>query len=338
MSSTARNTAVGLTVLVAAVVFGWMLLRFGRKSVEVFSKPQMAIHLKADRADGLAEGSAISYLGVTVGRVTSLYLDTSPSHQGVTMEAMVDTVPGIPDNVVGHVRPQSYISSGATVSLETDGPPSMTMLKPDATVPTEYVGNVLFPKEFLDAAHEAQQFIAEVSNSHLVEHLDVTVRTTTDELTKAGVAIDSIQQVVGNPKLQSDLVDAVDSIRQSADSARRITANLDAFTGKQLPQLSDHLNQTLASADTTIKTTNDSVSQITRQVDDRMEQINKLLDQTTQIAAKVNAGQGTAGALVNDPKLYDNLVESTKQLDATITDLKRLIEQWEQEGVTLKVK
>jgi hypothetical protein len=40
---------------------------------------------------------------------------------------------------------------------------------------------------------------------------------------------------------------------------------------------------------------------------------------------------------VNDPKLYQGLVDVTQQLNLTVTDLRRLVQQWEQEGVSLKL-
>jgi len=42
--------------------------------------------------------------------------------------------------------------------------------------------------------------------------------------------------------------------------------------------------------------------------------------------------------LVNDPRLYESLADTTRQLNATVSDLRRLLEQWEQEGVTMKLK
>ena len=42
--------------------------------------------------------------------------------------------------------------------------------------------------------------------------------------------------------------------------------------------------------------------------------------------------------VVNDPKLYESLVDSAKELNATISDFKRLVEQWEQEGISFKLK
>ena len=62
------------------------------------------------------------------------------------------------------------------------------------------------------------------------------------------------------------------------------------------------------------------------------------MDQFQSIAEKVEKGQGTAGALVNDPKLYESLVDTSRELNLTIKDLQRLVQQWEQEGVTLKLK
>ena len=49
-------------------------------------------------------------------------------------------------------------------------------------------------------------------------------------------------------------------------------------------------------------------------------------------------GTSSIGLLVNDPKLYESLVDTSRELNATITDLKRLVEQWEQEGVALKLR
>jgi hypothetical protein len=55
------------------------------------------------------------------------------------------------------------------------------------------------------------------------------------------------------------------------------------------------------------------------------------------MARKVEQGKGTAGMMVNDPRLYESMVDSAKQLNATLSDLNRLVQQWEQEGVTLRL-
>ena len=56
------------------------------------------------------------------------------------------------------------------------------------------------------------------------------------------------------------------------------------------------------------------------------------------LTIRTDKGEGTIGKLVNDPKLYQNLLETTDQLSVSAKDLRRLFEQWEQEGVSLKLK
>ena len=79
------------------------------------------------------------------------------------------------------------------------------------------------------------------------------------------------------------------------------------------------------------------IDQIGAQLGDRLAQMSTLLSTFQSVANKINQGQGTAGQLVNDPKLYEGLVETTRQLNATIADLQRLVQQWEEEGVSVRV-
>lgn len=71
---------------------------------------------------------------------------------------------------------------------------------------------------------------------------------------------------------------------------------------------------------------------------DRLTQVGLMLDTVNSVTKKLDQGKGTAGMFVNDPKLYEALVDSARQLNLTLADLKRLVEQWEQEGLTLKMK
>ena len=70
---------------------------------------------------------------------------------------------------------------------------------------------------------------------------------------------------------------------------------------------------------------------------DRLLQVSKLLTQFQSIAGKIDEGKGTAGKLVNDEKLYENLVNTSRELNLTITDLKLLVKQWTDEGVYIKL-
>jgi phospholipid/cholesterol/gamma-HCH transport system substrate-binding protein len=50
--------------------------------------------------------------------------------------------------------------------------------------------------------------------------------------------------------------------------------------------------------------------------------LNKTLENTNSIMTKVDSGNGTASQLINDPQLYQNLVDATEQLNLILLDLK----------------
>src|ERR1700742_1038046 len=121
MSQSRRNIVVGLTVLGGLLALGWMMLRYGSAPVTIFrSTPQLQVHFIGDRADGLAEGSQVTYRGVAVGSI--LHLRRDANQRDVIIDAQVDATPPLPGNVQGLVRTQSLISGQAALSLELTGP------------------------------------------------------------------------------------------------------------------------------------------------------------------------------------------------------------------------
>src|SRR5205823_14876355 len=102
MSAFKKNLMVGITVLIALILLGWMLLRFSDAPFRLFAKPQMPILVEAPSAEGVSEGTSIYYLGVSVGRVTKIEIDRSKDLRSVVMEGLVD--PPIPANVEGRIR------------------------------------------------------------------------------------------------------------------------------------------------------------------------------------------------------------------------------------------
>src|SRR2546423_3958338 len=112
MTAFKKNLMVGITVLVALILLGWMLLRFSDAPFRLFAKAQMPISLEAPSAEGVSEGTNIYYLGVSVGRVTKI--ERSDDLKSVVMEGLVD--PPIPANVEGRIRTQLF-GGGAAISL-----------------------------------------------------------------------------------------------------------------------------------------------------------------------------------------------------------------------------
>ena len=55
------------------------------------------------------------------------------------------------------------------------------------------------------------------------------------------------------------------------------------------------------------------------------------------VAGGADSAAGSAASFVNDPRLYESLVDTSRELNETVKTFKRLADQWEHEGVSLKL-
>ena len=67
------------------------------------------------------------------------------------------------------------------------------------------------------------------------------------------------------------------------------------------------------------------------------EQLNDTISEIRQIAQKINAGTGTAGKLVNDGRLYENLLENTEQLEILLQNITDFIAEYRAKGVKINL-
>ena len=322
MTAKTRNVVVGLTVLGGLVILATLLLLFGGTSIKLFRPGhQVRIHLTGDRADGLAEGAQVTYLGQSVGRVTRVRRDVD--NLSINIDAEVDDTPPLPGNVEGAIKVLNPIAGSAVLSLElVGGPPGGPPPRPTGTLldnqhmVARYVGSELIPPDILRLADQ-------LNDAHFVANLNDRVR-------ESGEVLRGLRDYVDDAKTKADVKAAVDNFRHVSEVASAASDHIGRF--------SDGLDQVQANVNTTVTTTRAEIERVSRQIDDRMLQVSKLLDSAQAVSAKVDKGQGTASLLLNDPKLYQSLVDNSRELNVTIADLKRLVEQWEQEGVSFKLK
>jgi phospholipid/cholesterol/gamma-HCH transport system substrate-binding protein len=183
----------------------------------------------------------------------------------------------------------------------------------------------------------------EFRESGVLKHLDEAIVNISQQASRAGDVMESVNKLVGDEAMTRDLRLSMQQVREATATANAIAKDLQKFsgtlerTGTNLDRLTSEATETVRDARGMVKTTQGNIDQITRQISDRLTQVSVLLDTTHSVARKLDQGKGSAGLLVNDPKLYEALVDSAKQHNVTLTDLQRLVEQWEQEGITFRV-
>jgi phospholipid/cholesterol/gamma-HCH transport system substrate-binding protein len=344
MSPYKKNILVGLTVLVALILLGWMILRFSDAPFAIFKQEQMPVHFVATAAEGIGEGSPISYRGVVVGRVSQVRLNDD--NLTVRIDALMDTKPQLPANVQGLIRSQ-LIGGGASIYLvlapvrnpasAATNPvtqPSETQpvgtLEPGQEIHARFVGIDILPPEFtslatdLKATSEELRLIGqEVRQSNMIPKLADTVTSLKATVERAGNTIDSVQSLVTDEQMRADLRQTMANFRATSDSAGRIAANLEKITAK---------------VDTRVDQIGESADARLTQLGSQLEQVANILRSFESAAAKLDQGKGSAAMLLNDPRLYENLYDTSRQLSETIATFRRLVEQWEQEGLHFKLK
>src|SRR5882672_1649852 len=289
MSAFKKNLMVGITVLIALILLGWMILRFSDAPFRLFAKAQMPIKIEAPSAEGVSEGTSIYYLGVSVGRVTKI--DRSDDLRSVVMEGLVD--PPIPANVEGRIRTQLF-GGGAAISLilvpytideiaagTTQPSTSMIVsaqaveprgkLKPNSRVRAVFLGIDILPKEFTELSQELRQTSEQFRESQLVPRLAGAVDTFKMNIDKAGNLIDSMNRLVGDEKARKDITTAIENFRITSDKATSIAQKLEALSIKA----DARLDEVAGNTNKLLNTANGRVDEIGKLMGDRLVQIAK---------------------------------------------------------------
>lgn len=315
-------------MLIALGMLGWMILRFGGQIAQPFAGEMIKIRFVSDRADGVSDGSGVYYRGVNVGRVVKVTRD--PNLTDIWIDAEVETQPPLPGGVTAVIKQSSLLGSGSRIELLIPPDLSNGNLQAGAEIRAEFVGLQFFPEEIKNLSLEVAAAAKQFREANVVGNLNARLNEVGDVLIETRKTLENANKIVADDKVRADIMTAIENIKTSSENVRSVTERADKIAAK--------MESAVDNIDQTSKTANTELTDIAKLTKTRLEELASIVQQANEITAKINKGDGTAAKLVNDPKLYEGLVDTTRDLNATVKDLQRLVQQWEQEGVTLKLK
>src|SRR5688572_6593855 len=113
MSPYRRNVIVGAVVLVGLGMLAWMILQFANKAANFFLTSGTNITLRTSHAQGVGDGSPVTYKGVYVGRVTGVHrvarTTADRDTEDVIIDAIIETSPPLPAYLRGKIRQTSLL-------------------------------------------------------------------------------------------------------------------------------------------------------------------------------------------------------------------------------------
>jgi len=157
--------------------------------------------------------------------------------------------------------------------------------------------------------------------------------------------------VLGDPKNQANIKTSLANLAKATAKATEAMDALKSFA-TEASKTAAETRRTIADARKTVATAGQTatrfsrlaenadrrVEELTAKLIEDAEKLSTLLTAVNKMTRKVESGEGTAGRLINDPKLYNSLLEASDQLTELTKEFRRLLEHWKKHGVPIKLK
>lgn len=355
MTERRRNIAVGLTMLVALGGLAFMILLFGE--LPAFVRRGYPLTLEFPTTGGMQVGANVHLNGKPVGRVDDIHLKPDP-RDGVIFECTIERDVQIPGDVNAYIFGRGLMGGGF-LELKSDGQPPGSLrgiewLPRDGSVVVagQQKGGLL-PDQIISRFDEIAEGFTALKGladnlNRLVEPMVATQPATGPAATqpRTGLAgtLDRLDQalaglnaIVGDKENQENIHVMLANLRKASESGAKAM--------DELTQVAAHARESFKKIDASTESIKATADTARQRVDDvaaelivEADKLGTLLTTLNQSAAKIEQGQGTLGKLINDPALYNDLVDATRQLQHTLEDLSKAIERWKAEGIPLKIR
>jgi phospholipid/cholesterol/gamma-HCH transport system substrate-binding protein len=298
--------AVGVFVIVAVIAFFWMIFKFGDLPVFVSEIRSYEIKIQFPTAPGVQKDTPVRFCGYQIGTVTdvkppNILQDRNTKqwyHQTLVIISIENQFKDIPDIVEAKLMTRGLGSSYIELSI-----PPVDVREGKFLVEGSLLqGSSGVTSEFFPA--ETQKKLDE-----LIMGISAFVKNSNDVIGDAN----------NKANLKAALANLADASQEAGDAIRQLKEA--AATGKTMLQNADTRTAQLT---TSLVTTSDKLSEVMTNLD--------------SLLTKINDGEGTAGKLVNDGRLYEQLLEDSKQLHLVLQDMKTFVTESKEKGISIKLK
>jgi phospholipid/cholesterol/gamma-HCH transport system substrate-binding protein len=303
MKEHTRNVMVGVTVIVAFGLLAAMILIFA--GLPGMLQGGYEIKMRFPATADAHEGDPVHLAGIVIGSVTHIGFTDGDARKGVTFTARIDADKKIPGNANAYIFAKG-IAGGAYVELKADGEERPTRFLPAGTIIDGTLKTSMLPDELQDGLKGI---------SKLAKNLN-------DLLAPA--------QPASQPASQA-----------ATQGARTRPATPQGLKGTvaKLNRTLDALNEVLSKENrANLAASLNNVNDLTRNLLTTAEKLSSALDSVNRTVTKIESGKGSAGKLINDPELYNNLLEASQQLSQALKEFRQLLSHWKEKGVGIKLK
>ena len=306
MREATRNIIVGLTAIAGLVVLGYLILAYGDAPGWITPNYPLVIHFKD--ASGIATGTRVKLNGIDIGFVTEVTLK-EPSYLGVTVNCAIYEEFDIPTSAVPTSK-AGLLGGAAQLNLKTFAPPEgvqETFLPRDGTAKLDGKTSDL-----------ADEFTSAIGR--LESQIDPILRNVRELLEPLDLAKVDSGQIPGNLRTAIQRLDS--RLAELQESIASFNALVDEATRNQVKGV--------------ISDTRETIGVLKERFVQISDDLSRSLASINEILADIKKGEGTAGKLLKDPKLYDSLTDASDRISDALNELILLIKKWKAEGLPIQ--
>lgn len=310
-----RNIVVGIFVILGLVAFFYLVWIFQDLPIAVGKFTSFKIYVQFPTAPGVARHTPVRFCGYQVGRVVSVMAPeirkdlNDPNlayHHTVVAMAIDEQYANIPSNVDIKLMKRGLGSSYIELKQHPGTKPTP---KDPNNMKTAFLSDGMLLQ---GSTGTTSEFFPEESQKKLEKLVD----NFTNLLNNANL-------IIGDTENRQNIKDLLANTELATEQA---TATLKDFQEMSIEGKS------------AIKTAESEMKKAANAIDTASEDFSLALRELTITMEKVNNGDGTAGKILNDGRLYENLLDSSQELQAALEQLKILMAESRERGLPIKLK
>lgn len=310
------NAKVGMVVVVALLIFGVITVEMGvwKKNVDT----GVCYYIVFDNVSGLLPGAAVLKAGVNVGKVDNL-------------------------TIISAAEPVS-LRDKVRVTLKIRNPQEVLTAESVYMVSTNLMGD-----RWLEISPRRGRRLNHVTDYNAPWKNDYTrgiSPVTMDQLmiqaeeaiSQMQSAADSLNKIVGDPKVQQDIKDSINAISELSKSLKTLTANANQSMTKvvgKMENVMDGADSVLASTDRLLISSRVKMESLLTNIDgvvtDNKEDLRTIVKNMSDTSHTLKQAMGSVQKIADDPQFgtsildtLDNISKLSGELNGMASDLHSL--------------
>jgi ABC-type transporter Mla subunit MlaD len=297
-----RDIIVGIFVVAGVCALIWLIFKFGDLPTVVSKIGSFSVFVQFRTAPGVQKDTSVNFCGYQVGRVIGVMaphmlrdLNTGQVYHQTKLVLSIDKkYKNIPSNIEVKLMRRGLGSSFIELTVDPNALPAPprdpnrpgTMFLIDGML---LQGSTGITSEFFPK--ESQEKL-----EALVDGLTQLIRNAND--------------IVGDPNNKEYFSATLANLPEATKQAKQ--------TLKEFQELA-----TIAAA--TLRSTDAKAERLVTAMIDTSEELSSTMSQLRMILEKVNTGDGTIARVLNDGKLYENMLENAQQMKRLMEDIRSLV-------------